>query len=486
MKRRIYIYIIGIMVLLSLNSCSEWLDETPKTDVPAPELFETENGFMSALAGLYITMTGEDTYGKNLSFELVEQLAQMYDKIPDGANGNRNSVYIYDRETSGAYNTKGTIAGIWQAQYHIIANANNLLKWLDQNGEVVITNEDTRNMIRGEALAIRAYLHFDLLRAWGPMNYANDAKAQDMECIPYRTVADKSKQPLLTAKKVVNNILQDLNEAKKCLSYEKEVKLNDINNINRNFRFNYHAINATLARVYNYAGQKEKAMECALSVIKECGLTLVTSNENDPILSKEVICGLSMHEMEDYMSNHFSAGDKIETKNYIEIETLKKIFDIKGTESEDLRAKGTAFTRNTDLKKAITRKYIDNENQVIPLIRLPEMYYIACESAEGDDAMSFINTVRNKRGLSQDNNIKWQNDLTRIEALNDEYRKEFYAEGQYFWFLKTHGLTGALKHREEVSLTKEMFIFPLPDREKEFGWIAEEEEDKTGETATEL
>ena len=179
MKKIIYI-LIGLFVL---SSCDEWLDVTPNTDVPAKELFTTENGFTSALAGLYIVMTEEDTYGKNLSFGLMEQLAQMYDKLPDGTS-DRNSVYIYDRETSGAYNTKGTLADVWQAQYHTIANANNLLKWWDVNAETVLVDTITRRMIRGEALALRAFLHFDLLRGWGPMHYAGSEEAKEMKCIP--------------------------------------------------------------------------------------------------------------------------------------------------------------------------------------------------------------------------------------------------------------------------------------------------------------
>ena len=84
MKKTLTIIIATLTTAFSLTSCSDWLDAVPKTDVPAAELFETENGFMSSLAGLYITMTDESTYGKNLSFGLVEQLAQMYDKLPDG------------------------------------------------------------------------------------------------------------------------------------------------------------------------------------------------------------------------------------------------------------------------------------------------------------------------------------------------------------------------------------------------------------------
>ncbi|MBR5860260.1 MAG: RagB/SusD family nutrient uptake outer membrane protein, partial [Bacteroidaceae bacterium] len=76
MKKIIYISIVAIMGTLPFASCSDWLDVTPNTDVPAKELFTTENGFKSALAGLYISMTEEDTYGKNLSYGMVDQLAQ--------------------------------------------------------------------------------------------------------------------------------------------------------------------------------------------------------------------------------------------------------------------------------------------------------------------------------------------------------------------------------------------------------------------------
>ena len=68
----------------------------------------------------------------------------------------------------------------------MIANANNLLKWLDKNGERVIASPETRSMLRGEALAIRAYLHFDILRGWGPMNYKGDPTAAATPCMPYR------------------------------------------------------------------------------------------------------------------------------------------------------------------------------------------------------------------------------------------------------------------------------------------------------------
>ena len=473
MKKILYILIAALTATTSFTSCSDWLDVAPKTDVPAKELFETENGFMSSLAGLYITMTNESTYGKNLSFGLIEQLVQMYDKLPDGVT-DPNSIYIYDKDSYGGFNTKNTLANIWLGQYNIIANANNLLHWLDLNGASVIANKDTRNMIHGEALAIRAFLHFDLLRGWGPMNYAEDPDAQSMKCIPYRKVTSSAKQPLLTAKEVVENIIEDLEKAKNHLSYEKDNSLSSNSNRDRRFRFNYHAVNAVLARVYNYAGDKENARKCALEVIDNCGLSLRDGNSEDPILFDEVLCGLSMHEMSEYMSEYFSAGEKMKIRNYIELTTIESLFETSGTVSDDMRAQSSAFVK--DEKFAVSRKYIKNDNEVIPLIRLPEMYYIACESLEGEEAAFYINKVRNKRGISITKNETCSSKEATIAALDKEYRKEFYAEGQYFWFLKTHGLTGTLVHKPNVTLVEERFIFPLPDNEKEYGWVASEDD----------
>lgn len=460
------------MGTFSLASCSDWLDVTPNTDVPAKELFTTENGYMSALAGLYISMTEENTYGKNLSFGLMEQLAQMYDKLPEGTS-DRNSVYIYNVETSGAYNTKGVLANVWGAQYNLIANANNLLKWWELNGEVVLTDSVTRSMIRGEALALRAFLHFDLLRGWGPMNYAGDESARDMKCIPYRTVADHSKQPLLPAKEVVANIIGDLKEARECLDFEKDLDLGDRTS-SRHLRMNRHAVNALLARVYSYAGEKDSAALHARMVIDECGLELQSGNDNDPILSNEVIFGINMHELEDNLSEYFAVGEKMTTKYYLNISTLNAIFESVGNESEDMRAKGTAFYRNNETQNAISLKYVENDNGIIPLIRLPEMYYIACEAADdNEEAALLVNLVRNKRGISKAKDVACDTEELRVAALNREFRKEFYGEGQYFWFLKSHGLTGPLTHCSDVTLAKENFIFPLPDAEVEYGWTEE-------------
>lgn len=472
---RKFFLIIAFAGTLSLCSCSDWFDISPKTDMKAAELFETENGFMEALAGIYITMTEDNLYGGNLSFGMLDQLAQEYDYIPDGAT-ELADIYNYTTTTSGGYDTKGKQADTWLSAYNIIANVNNLLKWLDSKGENVITNEQTRNMIRGEALAIRAYVHFDLLRLWGPIyNEEPDTKS-----IPYRTSADKEKLPRLKASEVAQKILADLSEAKQLLSYESNVSLSDNE---RRFRFNYHAVVAEMARVYCYIGDSANALTAAKEVINGCGLELQVSNSDDPILFDETIVGVNLYKMSDNITSHFAEGPKFTSQYFSSTQTINSIFESSGTSADvDMRAKTSAILRYSDQQKCISRKYIKNDNAVIPLIRLPEMYYIMCEMSDLADAPQYINTVRNKRGYSATTNYSVFTDSSdRTSKLDKEYRKEFYAEGQYFYFLKRNHMTTFINCPLD-SMGADEYVFPLPDNEQEYGWTDDEENSSSSTT----
>ena len=65
-----------------VTACSGWFDVSPKTDLKADEMFSTESGFESSLTGIYLLMTDQGAYGGNMSFGLLDQLAQQYDYIP--------------------------------------------------------------------------------------------------------------------------------------------------------------------------------------------------------------------------------------------------------------------------------------------------------------------------------------------------------------------------------------------------------------------
>ena len=451
-----------------VTACSGWFDVSPKADLKADEMFSSEAGFESSLTGIYLLMTNQGAYGGNMSFGMLDQLAQQYDYIPDGAN-DRTAIYNYATTTSDGFRTKQKIAQSWLKLYNVIANCNNFIKWLDRKGETVIRNVNTRNTFRAEALAIRAYCHFDLLRAWGPWKYGTDAAAADAPCIPYRLVADNSKQPLLPAKEIVKLALKDLNEAKELLAHEKGLRLD---NSERRFRFNYHAVNALMARIYCYAGDATNAVACAQDVVDNSGLTLSSSNQDDPILFSECICALNMYHLSETLSSLWADGEKYTTQYFIRSERFNSYFEVSGDRREDMRTKSSAFYEHAAAKMALSRKYNTNPKEAVPLIRLPEMYYILCEmTPDLAQAARYLNMVRNKRGYSRALNVNFADEASRIKAIDREFRKEFYAEGQYWYFLKRYGIT-ELVYDNSVVLSKERFVFPLPDAEKEYGWTA--------------
>lgn len=143
---------------IALSACTDWIDVSPKTNVKTDELFTSEDGFKSALTGIYGRMTNMETYGANLTFTFLEQLVQRYDNYREGTVTEKQRADIYDYKNHAS--SKASIEVIWSNLYKNIANINNLLKYLETNGEVIQT-EGYRDLIKGEALGLRAFHYFD-------------------------------------------------------------------------------------------------------------------------------------------------------------------------------------------------------------------------------------------------------------------------------------------------------------------------------------
>ncbi len=461
---KIKILTLVIFGVFTLSSCEDWFDIDPKTDVKAEDFFETENGYYSALQGIYTKMAESTTYGNNLTFGMLDQLALMYDLPKNTENVDKTDIFEYNHITDDIYNTKSRMSSTWSAAYNLIANANNLNKWLDKKG-IAVLDRATYNIMKGEVHGLRAFIHFDMLRLWGPMGYdETDTKTY----IPYRLISDNSKQPLLTQKNTIEHILSDLKLAEKYLIADREISLAGNE---RRFRFNYYAVKALEARVYNHCGMKQEACAAAKEVVDNCGLKLQTENTDDPALFAETIFGVYLYQMHEEIKDYFSEGPDFNTQYFTNINTLQLYFEhFTGTSSDvDIRIKSSAIL-GYNSTEYISRKYIKNDNGVIPLIRLPELYYILCESSELVSAPEFVNAVKSKRGYTKSSLMQhFADEETRMHVLDYEYRTEFYAEGQYFHFMKRNKIR-SLNYAPEVNFNEEKYIFPLPDNEKQYGW----------------
>ena len=168
-------FLVGLLLLLS--SCSNWLDVDLINEVEEEKLFSTEQGFHEALAGIYSKMSKSELYGAEMTFGVVDVLAQTYDYSNMLADYNSLVNYNYAMEDA-----KGYIESLWSSGYYTIAMINNLLKYEANSGDVM--TDKVRKQIKGEALALRAWMHFDLWRLFAP-SYGQDAQVKKL---PYNHV----------------------------------------------------------------------------------------------------------------------------------------------------------------------------------------------------------------------------------------------------------------------------------------------------------
>lgn len=495
MKNIIWIAII----LLGLSSCKKWLDVNPVSQVPADELFKTPEGFEEALIGVYTNCTNMNLYGYQLSCGFPEVLAQNYSFGSDEDYLRFKQTAQYNYKDLNFIARKDTA---WSGLYHAIVNCNLILKNLETNKDVLTA--DRFALIKAEALALRGFIHFDLLRLFAP-SYKNGAGAQ---AIPYVTDFSNKVTPMSTVREVLTKIATDLEEAKQLIrpvdpiltaayvpSYPDpfddpnvpdtipaEVASGTLFLQNRRHRLNYYAICGELARVYLYQEKNNEALANAREVIGSKKFPWTVKGDfinsdpryKDRIMYKELLFGWYVPNIKDTLASRFNAG----RKGFILDEVAANaLYETGNKGADDWRYKQWFITGTTsgttpffELQK-YKRDFERNLHYLmLPGIRLTEMYYIAAECAYDTDpagAVAYLNTVLQNRGYIDP--VAVPDKETLMQELLKEARKEFYAEGQIFFMYKRLNRNIPSQIGGSTPASDKIFVMPLPDNEIEFG-----------------
>lgn len=460
---------IGLLAaLLTLfGACESWLDVKPKSQLKDTEQFSSENGFKKQLAGVYSGLTGETLYGKELTYGLLDVLAQVWDNT-EGERYNYAKQYYYEDAT-----TRLRIDSIWNGMYNAIANVNVLLDHID--GKEGLFTGHNYEIVKGEALALRGFLHFDLLRMFG----ASFAENAHKKAIPYVEHYSKEVYPQLTVSEVADKVIADLQSARDLLKNDpiltgREITVDDDGGylMHRQVQMNYYAVTGLLARIYAYMGRLAEARPYAEEV--------VTSGKF-PWAKQENLTG------EDYTRDLTFASEHLFALNVIKLGTLANkyfktvnggyYFNVGGyrleyfPNSADYRnylflADGKEFyAKYWQFSQAGINPYYQNK---IPLIRLSEMYLILAESYVNEDpgkAAFYLDELTQARGLGK---VSSAADFDIANEIFREYRREFLGEGQLFFYYKRKDQTN-IPHASILPKSRNGYIFPLPDVEVEFG-----------------
>mgnify|MGYP002711750159 FL=1 len=206
---KIYHWIIACCLLLPLGGCSNWLDVIPEDSVDEKDLFSTGEGYRNALNGVYRQMSQTSMYGQQMSWGFIDVLGQLYNtqKLSNySAYGIAGKNYAYRDET-----VKSVIQVIWSNTYNSIANCNNIVgRITGEDPSKFRGGEAEQHMIQGEALALRAFLHFDLLRLWAPAPVTNPSG----NYMPYFENYPSTYEPDKSVQEILSLVERDLLQAK--------------------------------------------------------------------------------------------------------------------------------------------------------------------------------------------------------------------------------------------------------------------------------
>lgn len=465
------------LVALTLlgSSCNKFLDVQPTGTLIEDKQFEDLQGFYDALYGVYGSMAKKDLYGQHLSWGFVDRLGQITARVREGELDYDLIHYRY-----GVRSVRNAIDAVWTNQYKAISYANTLLAHCEKT---TLTSPDIQ-WVRAEAMALRAYMHFDLLRL-----YCDDYRRKpESQGLPYAYVADLKNKKVYTLAETYANILADLDEAERLLADDNTIAAernwSSSLRAGRVAHINKYAVKALKARVYNAMGDATNAIKYAKEVIASGQFALATSSTFAKVrrfpAEGELIFGLHNVALSESIVQTFlpavqQRGDFAEAnlsvaKLYNTTQFTPDNTDIRYNTYYLKKGGLHSFTRLMASEEEL--KLTATSLQGLCLIRLPEMYYILAGNLYATnpaESRRYLNELRQSRGLSALPESYYATQADLDKELLSEYLREFPGEGQAFYALKYYNQTFTDVRGNRVNPSDDIFVLPWPEKELEFG-----------------
>jgi len=458
MKNIIYKSILFLFVAGVLTSCDDELDQVPFDSFGTQFAFTTAADFENGIRGSYSALNFGGYYGG------------AYLSVPDVLADNvtlSQAGRMTQRAThEWTYNASNAFRGTYQACYTVIYRANQVLQFIDA------FEGNNKDNITGEALALRAMAHFDLVRLFGQIP-TQSSGANGSLGVVYRTTPDPIAQdPRVTVGASYDNIVADLETARGLINATNPVG-----------RLNRDGVNTLLSRAYLYMGRNQDAADAAARVGTQVaprssvvgvwtdenqdGLVFYIPNENtglDNNIGVQWSQGRPTALIPEYVASYeldqlYDAGNDIRKEAYIFDGMTPGASGQPVNGIKKLLGRGTGFNGLVDIK--ILRAAEARLNRAEALNNL----------GQDGDALAALNAVRSRRYETQPSNGETGTALR--DAIRLERRLEFAFEYKRFFDIKRYGESvtranfgdlegGAGSPSADLTLEAGNFRFQLP------------------------
>lgn len=462
------ILVISMAVALLTSSCKNFLEKEPILTQSTEITLSTYEGLNSAIAGAYGPLVSGTWYGPGFVFEAEMRSGNGKKPTENKYNSGRYSV-SYNMN----YDPSST-SGLWGYGYFVISAANNVLSNLEGKEGGEVTLQDINNL-KGEALFLRAFAHFDMVRLYAqPYTYKPESDG-----IPVVLVTDPAGMPSRnTVAQVYTQIVSDLLEAEKLMSdsYERSGVVDVKSTANK------VTVQALLSRVYLYMGEWQKAADYATKVIDNKTYRMWKADEYVNVWKQDVASeGEIIFETYGDQSNGYDAywegpawmsrptgsADVAVSKDLV---NLYEADDIRNTWQKDPEPGNGG---NADLDWTIKyagkgKPTADASNTVI--IRLSEMYLNRAEAIVNGASINGVSAVSDLNVITSNRNASAYTSVGKEDVYN-ERRKELAFEGHYWFDLARWGKGVTRvdyvgdKTNQNIPFPSYMFALPIPKRE---------------------
>lgn len=458
---------IGVLFLAAsvFGSCKKAVDVDPTHTIDGDDFFNNVDDYDFVLTGAYQKLKQNSLYsGVNGGSVWLAGPDLAGDNFYSGgaANlGNLNTLYRWNYTADQA-----VVEAAWDAAWVVVQQANLAMRGIDR---FVATDAATVNRIEGQARAIRAHAHLELLRWWAP-NFDRNSTSLG---IPYVETYDIEQKPSrLTVAQTYDKLEADLKTARNMLSNtDRPIQSTTSTASTARAYADVMVVDAILARMYLYANQLDSAIKYSTRVINV-----------RPLADPDEFMAI----WEDESTAEVIWSVKYQAGNAALIREIYQVTDDRAAwlpspaflslyDNNDIRY--DAFWGNIGGRTVLTKYFAKptasaNPDGVVDLklYRTAEMYLIRAESyarkgGMGAQALADLNALRAARNAD----LGAETGADLLTAIQNERRKELVAEGHRFFDLKR--TSRSISRTENCSIyctlapSNRAWAFPIPQSE---------------------
>ncbi len=435
---------VGLFLAVMVSSCKSFLDvELPKSQLVKVTVFDNYSTASSALTDIYTKI--RDRGVLNGTNGATRTLGSYTDELLSfGSTVNP----ILDFYNNSLLPTNTTVTDYWNNAYNQIYGANSILEGVESSSALTIEN---KAQLRGEALFIRALVHFYLVNLYGDVPYVTQT-----DYINNRAVA---RMPISM---VYGLIISDLKSAAELLP--------DGYLLTDRTRPNKAAAVALLSRAYLYGKFWSDAESSSTTLINRSEIRLEDNVNNVFLLtSRETIWQFQSASV----GRNTNEGSSFIFTTISSIGVALNMDLVNSFSSTDLRrANWIKSVSNATSTFYHVYKYKERlataaSKEYSIVFRLAEQYLIRAEArAQRDDlegAKQDLNKIRFRAGL-EPTSAKTKVEL--LEAILQERRKELFCEhGHRFFDLKRFNQLDQVLSVVKPGWDSTDSLFPIPQNE---------------------